>query len=187
MKKVIVLWLILSVCTHGHSQKIKKWKITDVEKMMQWKDSGILVINFWATFCKPCVAEIPGFMKVISGNTTTKATLVLISLDLPAAYPARIDSFVTKHQYKAKFAWLDETNADYFCPRVHKIWSGAIPATYIINTNTGYRRFYEKELSEAEFREAMEEAAARNKEIKNLEPDIESSPKLEMAPVPPGN
>jgi len=44
-------------------------------------------------------------------------------------------------------AWLDETNADYFCPKIDAKWSGAIPATLFINNKSGYRKFMESQIS----------------------------------------
>jgi hypothetical protein len=76
--------------------------------------------------------------------------LLLVSLDLPAYYPAKITSFAKDNQFTAPIAWLNETDADYFCPKIDKQWSGAIPATLFINNKIGHRRFFEKQLSAEE-------------------------------------
>jgi hypothetical protein len=44
--------------------------------------------------------------------------------------------------------FLDETNADYFCPKVDEKWSGAIPATLFINNSKNHRKFVEEQVSE---------------------------------------
>lgn len=158
MKRIITgLAFVLLTCT-GYSQQIAKWKITDVEKMMNWKDSGILVLNFWATFCKPCVAEIPSFIKITKKYKGSNVRLILISLDLPSAFPEKIATFAKERKFTTKLAWLEETNADYFCPVVDKSWSGSIPATLVVNTNTGFRKFNEGEMTEKEFEKMIVEA-----------------------------
>lgn len=153
-----------SACS-SYAQKIPNWKITDVEKYMTSAKGEILVINFWATFCKPCVAEIPSFIKITERYKDEKVKLLLVSLDLPSYYPAKIASFSKKHNFKTNIVWLSETNADYFCPKIDKSWSGSIPATLILNTATGYRKFVEDEMSaetfEKELRRAVDSKAGK--------------------------
>jgi hypothetical protein len=74
--------------------------------------------------------------------------LVLVSLDLPDYYPEKIGDFVKKQGYTARILWLNETNADYFCPRVDTRWTGGIPSSLFINNKTHYRRFFDRQLTE---------------------------------------
>ena len=85
-------------------------------------------------------------------------SLYLVSLDLENYYPEKIKKFVTKKKYAAKIAWLDESNADYFCPLIDATWSGAIPATLIVNNKMGYKKFYEKQLTPVEIEVAIKAA-----------------------------
>ena len=91
-------------------------------------------------FCKPCVAEIPGFIKIANKYKNQKVKLVLVSVDLPLFYPNKIAAFAKKNNFNTNLAWLSETNADYFCPMIDSSWSGAIPATIIVNVKTGYKK-----------------------------------------------
>jgi len=116
------------------------------------------VVNFWATFCKPCIAEIPDFIKTIEKYKSKKVKLLLVSLDLPTFYPAKIAEFVKKNNYKTNIAWLNETNADHFCPMIDAKWSGAIPATIIVNNKTGYRKFFEDQVSAEDFEGSLKAA-----------------------------
>jgi thiol-disulfide isomerase/thioredoxin len=156
MKYLLLAALILTTYT-GIAQDLPKWKITHVDKYISEND-GVLVINMWATFCKPCVAEIPGFIKAVEDHKNENVKLLLISLDLPSFYPKKIAAFAKKHNFTAPMAWLDETNADYFCPKIDKSWSGSIPATLFLNTKTGYRKFVEEEMSESVFRKNLQAA-----------------------------
>ncbi len=157
MKKAFIVIMILFTGLISNSQSISKWKITDVEKYMSTKKGEILVINFWATFCKPCVAEIPSFIKMVDKYKSDNVKLLLVSLDLPSYYPAKITAFAKNHNFKTNIVWLAETNADYFCPKIDQKWSGSIPATLIINTKTGVRKFFEEEIPEATFEAALKE------------------------------
>jgi thiol-disulfide isomerase/thioredoxin len=140
------------------SQAIPKWKIEDVVRSFSAKNDTTYVVNFWATFCKPCIEEIPDFIKTVEKYKSKKVKLLLVSLDLPSYYPAKIAAFAKKNNYKTNIAWLDETNADHFCPMIDAKWSGAIPATIIVNNKTGYRKFFEDQVSAEDF-EAVLKAA----------------------------
>lgn len=160
MKKILGLTALIIIGFIAHAQEIPKWKIGDVDKYIASRPGEVLIINFWATFCKPCVAEIPYFIELSKQYKDKKVSLMLISLDLPSQYPVKIRKFAAKQGFNAPISWLDETNADYFCPRIDSTWSGSIPATLILNTATGYRKFFEEEMKkeklEAEIQAALQ-------------------------------
>src|SRR5574343_479958 len=101
-----------------------------------------LVVNFWASWCKPCIQEIPWFEKSVAALKEKKVKLVLVSLDFPEDYPKVIQEFAKKNGYQSKIVWLDETDADYFCPKIDISWQGAIPATVLVNNKKKFRKFY---------------------------------------------
>jgi thiol-disulfide isomerase/thioredoxin len=144
--------LLLTIASF--SQTIKKVKITDLEKTIA-ESKTPLIVNFWATFCKPCVEEIPYFQEEVKKHAKDSVQLLLVSLDLEEYYPAKIKTFATKHKFLVPIVWLDESNADYFCPKIDPKWSGAIPATLFINNKTGYRKFFEEQLSEEKLRKEI--------------------------------
>ncbi|MEO5984551.1 MAG: TlpA disulfide reductase family protein [Ferruginibacter sp.] len=143
------------------AQEIPKWKINDVEKYISSSSSDIVIVNMWATFCKPCVAELPAFIRITEQYKKHNVQLLLVSLDLPSFYPRKVAAFAKKHKFYSNIVWLDETNADYFCPKIDKAWSGSIPATLIVNTKTGYRKFVEEEMSAAVFEKELQVAIKR--------------------------
>jgi thiol-disulfide isomerase/thioredoxin len=155
MKKLSFVLLLLSVTMFSFAQQIPKWKITDYEKYISSSKDEVLVVNFWATFCKPCVAEIPSFISTVEKHKADKVKLMLVSLDLKSEYPVKIASFAKKHHFNTNLAWLNETDADYFCPKVDVKWSGSIPSTIFINTKTEYRFFYEGEMTLQEFEKEL--------------------------------
>lgn len=155
--KNLLLILLVTGSISVYGQTIPSWKITKLEDFILKSDS-VLVINFWATFCKPCIEEIPYFESTVSKYRDKKVKLLLVSLDLKDEYPNNIRSFVSKNKYTSEVVWLNETNADYFCPKIDKTWSGGIPATLIVNTKTGYRKFFEEEMKPEEFEEELKKA-----------------------------
>lgn len=161
MRKAVRLTLFISfiLLSAGVQAQVRAVKITEVEKMIA-ESKTPLIINCWATWCKPCVEEIPYFIEETNKRNNQAATsdsvsLVLVSLDFKESFPDAIKNFAAKRNFTAEILWLNETNADYFCPKIDPKWSGAIPATLFINNKTGYRKFYEEQLSHDELKAEM--------------------------------
>src|SRR5436190_18913112 len=122
LRRFLVM-LILSAATSVQAQDIASWKVKDVINYIDKSDS-VLVINFWATFCVPCVEEIPYLQSISNKYKDQKVKLLLVSLDLPSFYPNKIQSFANEHGLNSEVVWFNETNANYFCPAIDKSWSG---------------------------------------------------------------
>jgi thiol-disulfide isomerase/thioredoxin len=155
MKKIYLLIFLLLTGLCARPQKIPSWKIKEVVNYFQQKNDSIYVINFWATFCVPCVAEMPYLQAITQQYQSKKVKLLLVSLDLANSYPSKIKVFAKRNHINSSLVWLNETDADYFCNVIDKNWGGSIPATLIVNTKTGYRKFYEQEFEPAEFEAAL--------------------------------
>ena len=152
--KSLLVCCFLFLVTIAYSQEIKKVKITEVEKMIVESKTPLLV-NVWATWCGPCLEELPYFQKEVKEHNKDSVQLLLVSLDFKEAFPKGIKKFVAKKKIAAPVVWLDETDADYFCPKIDAQWSGAIPATLFINNKTGYRKFIEGKISHEELKKEI--------------------------------
>jgi thiol-disulfide isomerase/thioredoxin len=132
--------------SNGFTQAVKKVKIGEIEELIQKSDHPV-VVSFWATWCRPCIHEIPYMQETVKKYADKNVELVLVSLDFKESYPSAVESFVKKNRYEASFYWLNETNADQFCPKIDPKWDGSIPATLFVNNKTGYRKFYDRQLT----------------------------------------
>lgn len=155
--KRLLLLLLFAGMISAKGQTIASWKVVKLQDYISKTDS-VLVINFWATFCKPCAEEIPYFQTIVNKYKDQKVKLLLVSMDLKEEYPDKIKTFADKNNYTNQIVWLNETNADYFCPKVDKAWMGGIPSTLIINPKTGYRKFFEQQLRSEEFEKELKNA-----------------------------
>ncbi|HEV9038023.1 MAG TPA: TlpA disulfide reductase family protein [Puia sp.] len=145
--RIVLLLSLLAMVASATGQTVRKIKITDLQNTIAKSDHP-LIVNFWATFCEPCNKEIPYFQQTISRYADQRVELILVSLDLPDYYPARIANFARSRKYTSTLLWLDETNADYFCPKLDARWTGGIPCSLFINNKTHYRRFFDRQLTE---------------------------------------
>ena len=128
-------------------QKVSVYKIDDLLKRIHNTSDTTYIVNFWATWCKPCVAELPDFNKIDSVYKTQKIKVILVSLDFKEDVKLKLKPFIAKHKFKAEIIVLDEVNGNDFINKVSESWSGAIPATLITKNNNQISEFYEKKLS----------------------------------------
>ena len=147
---LLLVFVLFFSCREVNSQSIPSWKITDLEEYIAKSDTPV-IINFWATYCGPCIKEIPYFQDVVKQYEQKGVKLLLVSLDFKESFPDKISSFADKRKFTSPIVWLDETDADYFCPKVDSAWSGVMPATLFINNKKAHRSFFEEEMSKDQF------------------------------------
>lgn len=156
MKKSIILiatfFLVMNV---AFSQSIKKVKIADVLRIAD-TSSVPIVINFFATWCKPCVQELPWFEKTTPNYKGKGVKLLLVSLDYAEDYPKNIAAFAKKNNIASQIVWLDESDPNAFCPKVDKRWEGTIPVSLMINKATNFRAFFDHQLPEGQLKMALD-------------------------------
>ena len=110
---------------------------------LEQDDGRIYVVNFWATWCAPCVRELPAFEELYENFKDKGVHVLLVSLDDPRQMDNRVIPFVERMQLKSEVLLLDDPNSNRWIPLVSEAWSGAIPATVIYGP--GFRDFYERE------------------------------------------
>ena len=160
MKAIANIFIALLFAVPAMTQQAKKIKITDLEKIIA-ESKRPLVINFWATYCKPCIDEMPYFLSLENEYKKNNLQLLLVSLDMEDDYPSKVDAFLQKRKITSSSAWLDESNADYFCPKIDASWSGALPATLFVNNNDKYKKFIEDSFSKEELKKEIENMLKR--------------------------
>lgn len=145
---------ILVITVSG--QPIPQIKLKELQTLMTAENNRIQVINFWATWCAPCVKELPLFEKLNQENKSIDITLVSMDYDLDPD-PAKVERFVARKKLQNKVVILAETDPNSWIDKIDKNWSGALPATILINPATGKRKLIQKELHEGDLEKLLSE------------------------------
>jgi thiol-disulfide isomerase/thioredoxin len=158
MNRVLSFVVLFLAVNNLYSQMIPKLKIQDVVNYYSKNNDTTYIVNFWSTYCQPCIEEMPYLQSISKKYAAKKVKLVFVSLDVKSFYPKKLNAFLKKKKITATTIWLNETNADIFCPAVDEKWSGAIPATIIVHNKKGYKQFYEEQFTPQQFEEALKKA-----------------------------
>ncbi|WP_165933483.1 TlpA disulfide reductase family protein [Arundinibacter roseus] len=169
MKKLLILWL-LAIAHTSFAQETASLESTQTQESgglsdvstaqplvaeVKWNalqnilsssSDTTYVLNFWATWCRPCVAELPHFEAVNRHYASQKVKVVLVSMDFVKDMEDRVIPFVERMKLTNPVWLLNEPDANSWIERVDSTWTGALPATLIINPARSRKVFYEKAL-----------------------------------------
>jgi thiol-disulfide isomerase/thioredoxin len=135
------------------SRSIKMMSFDEFEPMLYLENDSIYVVNFWATWCAPCVREIPAFEALNEKYKHQNVKVLLVSLDFPNQLESRVIPFVERMNMKSEVLLLNDPNSNRWIPLVSEEWTGAIPATVIYSKD--FRGFYEQEFHLEELEEII--------------------------------
>ncbi|MEM7550627.1 MAG: redoxin domain-containing protein [Bacteroidota bacterium] len=155
----ILLTLSFNYVKAQDSKAVKVIKFNDLENLINSNERNIKVINFWATWCKPCIKELPYFEALNKNYSDKNVDVTLISFDFVENLDGRVKTFLKKKNIQSDVFLLDETDFNKFIDKVYPSWSGAIPATIIVDNREGknVKSFYEKEFHEGEVEQLIQE------------------------------
>ena len=156
MKAAIIFFFIIFLGSFGvKAQNVPVIKYDVFEQLSKKQNDTTYVFNFWATWCKPCVAELPGFEQLNANSKDTKVKVILISLDFKRDLDSKLKKFITDKNIQSQVYLLDELNYNAWIDKVDQSWGGSIPATLIVNNSKNYRKFFEREFTFEELNEAV--------------------------------
>ena len=137
LKTAVLVFLFLSCVSK--QDELEVYDFQGVEQFLHSNDSKTYVVNFWATWCAPCIKELPYFEQ-IQDEYIDEVKVILISLDFPSQYETKLKPFLKERQLKSKVIVLDDVDMNSWIPKIDSKWDGAIPVTLIYNMEK--RQFY---------------------------------------------
>jgi thiol-disulfide isomerase/thioredoxin len=130
---LVIIWL-LSSFSYKHQPRVLSFN--DLEPHLYLSNDTTYLVNFWASWCTPCVDELPAFEKIEEEYKSKKVKVLLVSLDFPNQVESRLVPFIEKYQINSEVLVLNDPDANKWIDKVDKKWSGALPATLIYNSKT---------------------------------------------------
>ena len=145
---LIALFLALFFsCSEKSDKNIQVVDFDEFYSKIDLSSDDTYVINFWATWCSPCVKELPYFESVNKEYTEKNVKVILVSLDFPSQIETKLKPYLKKNKIKSNVILLDDSKMNKWVPRVSEKWDGGIPATLIVNSSNYnfYPNPFEKE------------------------------------------
>lgn len=160
MRKLTILIFILFCGVAAAAQGIPSYKAEDLAKRIKSNNDTFYVVNFWATWCVPCVKELPEFTALQNHYKGKPVKVILVSLDFATAYPKKIQKFINKKKLDLEVVWLNETDANKFIPKIERSWQGSIPATLLKYPKNKYTKFFEGVITEKQLQVLIDKQLA---------------------------
>ena len=111
--------------------KVESYNYPGLSSYLNQKDDTVYIINFWATWCAPCIKELPYFEEIGKQYKDKNVKVILVSLDFPKKVESSLIPFIERKKLALEVIHLDDPDANSWIEKVNKNWSGAIPATII--------------------------------------------------------
>lgn len=142
-----LLAVLFAGCIKLCAQHVSVYKLNNLLARIHNNSDTTYVVNFWATWCKPCVAELPAFEQFRQSQQGKPVKVLLVSIDFKEDLHSKLIPFLKKNKYSSEVVLLDEVNGNAFINEVSPQWTGAIPATLITSRNKSCAAFLEKKVT----------------------------------------
>ena len=129
------------------NDKIEVYNFEQLQNFLQSDQDQTYVVNFWATWCKPCIKELPYFEE-LQVKYKGDIKVILVSLDFPSKLDSQLIPFITEKKIQSQVILLDDPYENEWIPKIDSTWSGALPATLILNSTK--REFFEQSFTQEE-------------------------------------
>jgi thiol-disulfide isomerase/thioredoxin len=135
----------LSCCLNVSAQKVDMLTLDQLYSRVARGSDTIFVVNFWATWCVPCIQELPNFEKLSIEHVNEKLKVLLISVDFKSQIQSSVIPFIKRNGIQNEVFLLNEPDPQVYINRIDSSWSGSIPATIILKEQK--QVFFEKEFT----------------------------------------
>ena len=124
-------------------------------ELTKQEDDSLYIINFWATWCAPCVRELPYFNAAYKkyNNSNNRISMQLISMDFEEEVEKRVLPFFERKNfsdYAMNKYLITSMDYDNWMPEIDKNWTGSIPATLFYNKTKNIYHFHEGDYTQEE-------------------------------------
>lgn len=152
--RVVSFITLLAVCSSLTAQSYVKVSASQIEELLRQKNDTTYVINFFASWCAPCIQELPELQAFSAEHKDEKIKLILVSLDFEEDAEEALIPLLHKYSITEP-VWLLTESGNRWITRVDKHWNGSIPATLVVNHQMRKREFITQRVTRASLNQSL--------------------------------
>lgn len=157
MKKILlIIGVILALHNMGSAQTVRLVNTQDLQTRFKAGRDTVYIVNFWATWCKPCIQEMPYFEKFSSEYKSRPVKVLLINVDAKSKIESSVKPFISRNKLKNEVLFLNESA---YQSKIDKSWNGSLPATLFVNEKDSKRKFNARAITYDELVKIYKEVA----------------------------
>lgn len=148
---ILLLVVLIVGCSKAQKPRLEGVNYDQLFNIIKPSDDKLYVVNFWATWCKPCMEELPYYLELDTDLRSNKGyEMVLVSLDKSSNLNTGVAKVVQAMNIKPNVFLLDDAKRmNEWIPAINKDWGGSIPATALYK-NGVQLEFHEGQLTKEE-------------------------------------
>jgi thiol-disulfide isomerase/thioredoxin len=144
MKKIVIVsitFLYMLFAKQSSAQRLSILPFEDLRKMYEVSNDTTYIVHFFASWCAPCVKELPVILEFEKAHAADLMKIIYVSLDEVSSYKKSLLPFLEKLKLHSTVFMIKETDVNIWIPKIDANWSGVIPANFVINTAKNYKVF----------------------------------------------
>lgn len=127
---IFTLILFFTVPSFAQQNTVDVYSLQQLQERVRQENDTLYVVNFWATWCSPCVRELPYFMQLSNELASKPIKFILMSLDAKDNL-AQTNNFITKKKIKIETHLFSAGDPNEWINALEPSWQGSIPATFL--------------------------------------------------------
>lgn len=156
MKIVLFLFIWSLLINNAGAQEVRVIDFKTLKSRYTNHSDTSYVIHFFASWCVPCLKEMPILTSYAERKKKTKTVLLLVSLDLVKDGERVLEELIRKHNIQQPVYLLNETNGNTWIGKMDRTWTGSIPATFVVNNKKRMNRKWIDVLTESKLEQITE-------------------------------
>lgn len=126
--------------------------------LLQQQMGKVVVVNLWATWCVPCLREVPDLLKLEAEFAARGVTLLGVAVDDPSPGASQVEQF--RKKYFPAFVTYARVGPemDELASVIDPAWNEVVPTTYILDRKGKPVVRIQGKKSLEEFRAAVQKA-----------------------------
>lgn len=129
-KKILLLLLCILPGIVASAQTLNPFSLSDYQQRVLQDNDTLYVVNFWATWCGPCVKELPHFTALEKDLSDRPVKFILMNLDA-SSDGAKVAAFLNKKKIRTETHLFTEQDPNVWINVLEPSWQGSIPATFL--------------------------------------------------------